>query len=160
MDYLSAKRSLVVVKKDMIHHPFKTTLVLLFFILAIIGSVVLTTYVSGYVTKFLNTTPTLENPKLPPKTLFYEIINRSPKDGDGLYHTLFSVSVHNPAGNTNPTATVLLNIDQRAECVQGSLEEIVEAGAGLASTTQTMLVECITREKVIDSGDLFSVIKE
>lgn len=92
---------------------------------------------------------------MPPKTLIYDIQNRL-KDEDGLFHTRFLVSVNIPAGHTDPYFNFYQQNMPQSECKMGvSGQKLVESGSGLASTTIQIPVECITREPVIDSGNLF-----
>ena len=92
-----------------------------------------------------------------PKTLNYNRLQKNEKV-DGLYYNLFEVFVHNPGGNTDPIATVLLNLGQDAECSSGSQMEITEIGPGLASTTMRRLFECVTKDPMIDNGKLFDIV--
>lgn len=89
----------------------------------------------------------------PQKTLIYKREDAM-KDKDNLYHTSFTVSVQTPAGNPIQTDTVIRNFEN-AECTFNSIGGITEFSAGIASTTKYYLFSCITKEPIIDTGDLF-----
>jgi|SRR3989344_3377117 len=94
-----------------------------------------------------------------PKTLSYHILERT-KDEDGLHRTLFEVFIYNPPGNTNDGVFLILNFGMDTECQTGSDTEVYQIAPGVASATKRRLFDCITREKIIDNGRLFSLGEE
>ncbi len=87
--------------------------------------------------------------------MYYHIVGRS-KDADGLYITNFRIVVHTPAGN--PEDTALMHSMLEPECHEPTMETtITDYKGGLASTTETDVMTCISKEPILDTGDLIKV---
>ena len=101
--------------------------------------------------------PKLET-SMAPMTLRYDMATTT-KDGDGIYHTDFKLFVHVPAGNNRQTITLYNNFplkDSSCLLYSAPLQQIVFA-VGLTSTTSLYRTSCTSREKIIDTGNLFQV---
>lgn len=117
--------------------------------------------VSGYRSAFPNgiLPPKKEENFLPPKELTYHRLKNNEKNVDGLYRNLYEITILHPAGNTDPNNIIVAPLSfQGAECTGGSERRDVEVGPGLATTTRKILFDCLSKEPILDNGNLFDVI--
>lgn len=93
-----------------------------------------------------------------PKTLSYTI-GTTTKDSDGVYHTNFLISVYVRAGDGRDTVSLFNNFPLKDSVCHLAQEPIQQSEyrGGLASTTYTYFATCFSREKIIDTGNLFKV---
>lgn len=93
-----------------------------------------------------------------PMTLVYERIDNG-KNEDGLYSSVFNLYVHSPIGNTTDRYTLWNNLTGEVECLLSGGDSISEAKGGIASSTALYKVSCVSRERIIDTGKLFTLIE-
>jgi len=151
MDYRLAKKGLTELLRDVMHSPWKTGAVLLVSFLAFVGLIAISTYVSSVVTNYVNAEPP---PSTPAKTITYESIATT-TDEYGLIHTLFSLVIHTPAGNSGRTRIV--HDIRGARCEVAVERGLTDYMYGIASTSEFAKAECISDKPLIDDGYLFAV---
>jgi hypothetical protein len=120
-------------------------------------------YFAGGIDQLVSTVkkyiPTVQAP-FSPKTLTYERLSHS-EDANGLYYDLFAITITNPAGNTNPDfliTTTGINPDT-TECERGSETGRIEAGLGVATSTNRFLMDCTSKERILDTGKVFGILE-
>ena len=93
-----------------------------------------------------------------PKTITYKRLRQN-KTEDELWRTLFEIEITNPAGNTNSNSLITMpSVFHDAECERGSETTAAEISLGIATTTTKFLLDCTSKERILDNGNLFGII--
>ncbi len=102
--------------------------------------------------------PIIFEAEYPPKKLSYELIKRN-KTEEGLHRTLFKISIESYPGDKRNQTLYGINLGQDAECERGSDKFEAKILAGIATSTQEFLFDCLTKEPLLDNGKLFSIFE-
>lgn len=158
MGYGNTKKDLGEVYGDAKKHPWITFGILSVMLFSTLGLVAVATWISTKVEHFASKPG---DPDFLKKTLTYKVIGREITPG-GLYRALFEINLTNPAGNTNTAAIIKTDLGgvSDVECSEGSRVDTIQPGVGVATSTQKWLVDCQSREQILDNGSLFSLIGE
>lgn len=160
MDYVSAKKSLAEIKKDIKQRPLKTLGILFIVLFVFISTGALYSFITGYISKTTDSSfiPVKNIYRPPQLELTYTKQSENKNlEKNGAFETEFLLSINQPPGNYQLGFKINTNISN-AECSnpESLKSETMTVGA-IASSTFTYRVKCTSYQPIIDNKKLFSI---